>query len=274
VRSNSGSSSYHSGQLNLTRRFSRGLTVAGNYTWAKLIDNGSEVFASAGLVNSSLSIIPLVLGGERNERAVSLFDRTHHASITYVYELPFMREQRGALGRVLGGWELSGVMLFESGVPYTVGNGQDSNGVGGTNDRPDFNPLGQAGVRAIPATASGADIFAPIDPATARYIGLAANIGRTGTLGRNTERTKGINNFDFNILKRIPVNETVRFEVRAEVFNIFNHPQYGLTSASPFAPQGTGPGATVFTTPAGQFLRPEFGDGGGRVIRYQLKLIF
>jgi outer membrane receptor protein involved in Fe transport len=290
IRSNSGSSIYHAGQLNVTRRFSNNLTLSSAYTYSKLIDNGSEIFASAGLVNSSLAIVPHILGGERNERAVSLFDRTHRASFTYVYELPFRREQRGFLGRVLGGWQLSGVTVFESGVPFTVTNGQDSNGVAGNNDRPDFNPRGLPGVRAVPVVdATGAITGytnpdannAPIDPTTARYIGLPAfNAGlansrqRTGTLGRNTERTRGINNFDVNILKRIAVTEGTRLEFRAEFYNIFNHPQYGTGSVSPFSPAGSGPTATVFTSPAGRFLQPQFGDGGGRVIRYQLKFTF
>jgi hypothetical protein len=304
IRSNSGSSIYHAGQLQVSRRFSTGLNITGAYTWSKLIDNNSEIFASTGIQNSSTSIIPHILGGERNERAVSLFDRTHRAVFTYVYPLPFLRDQRGFAGRLFGGWEISGVTQFESGVPFTVANGEDSNGVGGNNDRPDFNPNGRPGVRAKPniataanpgpaGTAIGAvfytnpdDLSRPnpvagrppleafIDPSTARYIGLLANTGRTGTLGRNTERTKGINNFDFNLAKRVRLTETTNFEFRAEFFNVFNHPQYGSVSASPFAPTASGPGANVFTTAAGQFLRPEFGDGGGRVIRYQVKLLF
>ncbi len=280
IRSNSGSSSYHAGQLSLSRRFSKGLALTGSYTYSKLIDNGSEIFASAGLVNSSLAIIPHVLGGERNERAVSLFDRTHRGVFTYVYDLPFMRDQRGALGQIIGGWQLSGITTFESGVPFTIGNGQDSNGFAGNNDRPDFNPAGQAGVRAVPSSTSPTGYVnpdannAPIDPATARYIGLAAGIGRTGTLGRNTERTKGINNFDFNVQKKFRVSENVGLQFRAEFFNVFNHPQYGTGSISPFSPTGTGPTATVFTSPAGRFLQPQFGDGGGRVVRYLMKLTF
>lgn len=280
IRSNSGSSSYHAGQLSVTRRFSKGLGLTGSYTYSKLIDNGSEVFASAGLVNSSLPIIPHVLGGERNERAVSLFDRTHRAVFTYVYDLPFMRDQRGMLGQVLGGWQLSGVTTFESGVPFTVGNGQDSNGLAGNNDRPDFNPSGLKGVRAVPSSTSPTGYVnpdannAPIDPATARYIGLPAGIGRTGTLGRNTERTKGTNNFDFIVQKRFRVSEGVGLQFRTEFFNVFNHPQYGIGSISPFSPAGSGPTATVFTSPAGRFLQPQFGDGGGRVVRYLMKLTF
>ena len=280
IRSNSGSSSYHAGQVSVQQRITKGLGVTGSYTYSKLIDNGSEIFASTGLSNSSLAIIPHFFGGERNERAVSLFDRTHRAVFTYVYDLPFMRDQRGALGRIVGGWQISGITTFESGTPFTVVNGADSNGFVGNNDRPDFNPFGLKGVRAIPSASSPTGYInpdaggAPIDPSTARYIGLAAGIGRTGTLGRNTERTKGINNFDFTVQKEVRVREGLGLNFRAEFFNIFNHPQYGAGSISPFSPAGSGPSANVFTSPAGQFLQPQFGDGGGRVIRYLLKLTF
>jgi hypothetical protein len=63
-------------------------------------------------------------------------------------------------------------------------------------------------------------------------------------------------------------------QFRAEFFNIFNHQQYGSGSVSPFSPAGSGPSASVFTSPSGQFLQSQFGDGGGRVIRYLLKLTF
>jgi outer membrane receptor protein involved in Fe transport len=283
IRSNSGSSSYHGGQLNVSRRFGNGLALTGGYTYAKLIDNNSEIFASAGLSNGSLSIIPHILGGERNERAVSLFDRTHRAVFTYVYSLPFMREQRGALGRIVGGWQISGITTFETGVPYTITNGADSNGVAGNNDRPDFNPAGQPGVRAIPATAANPSPTgfinpdannAPIDPRTARYIGLPNGAGRTGTLGRNTERTRGLNNFDFTLQKQVRLREGLNLQFRTEFFNAFNHPQYGTLSVSPFAPATAGPSANILTTASGQFLQPQFGDGGGRVIRYLMKLTF
>ena len=303
IRSNSGSSSYHAAQLSVNRRFVKGIAVTGSYTFSKTIDNGSEIFASGGLSNSSLPIIPLVLGGERNDRAVSLFNRTHRAVITYVWELPFLNKQSGLLGQAFGGWQVSGVTTFESGVPFTVANGQDSNSLAGNNDRPDYNPNGQKGVRAVPFTASATNpgptgqtsgvfytnpddisrtnptpggplLAAFIDPARARYVGLLANTGRTGTLGRNTERTKGLNLFDFTLQKRFRVTERLGLQFRAEMFNAFNHPNYGTASISPFSPATSGPAANVFTTPGGNFLQPQFGDGGGRVVRYLLKLTF
>jgi len=290
IRSNSGSSIYHAGQVQVTRRINNGLALTGSYTYSKLIDNASEIFNSGNLVNSSQPIIPLVLGGERNERAVSLFDRTHRAALTYVYDFPFMREQKGWLGQVAGGWQISGVTSFESGVPFTVANGEDSNGVAGNNDRPNFNPNGLPGVRAVPVVDGTGAITgyinpdagnSPIDPSTARYIGLPPfnpslpNSRRlTGTAGRNTERSRGINNFDFSLQKQFRLREGSSLQFRTEFFNVFNHPQYGSESISPFSQPSSGPTATVHTSPGGRFLQPQFGDGGGRVIRYLLKLTF
>jgi hypothetical protein len=154
IRTNGGSSIYHSGQLLVTRRFSKGLTATGSYTYSKLIDDASEVFGVSQTNLPQQAAFPSVFGGQPADRAVSFFDRTHRASITYVYALPWMSEQRGALGRLLGGWELSGVTTWESGVPLTVVNGQDVDAVGGNLDRPLFNPTGQVGVRAVPAVAT------------------------------------------------------------------------------------------------------------------------
>ena len=95
-----------------------------------------------------------------------------------------------------------------------------------------------------------------------------------GNLGRNTLRTRGINNFNVNLLKRINITEGTHLEFRTEFYNVFNHPQYGLGSVSPFSPGDTGVSASVIGSTAGRFLHPEFADGGGRVIRYQLKFTF
>ena len=291
IRTNGGSSTYHSGQLLVTRRFTHGFSLTSAYTWSKLIDNASEVFTVADTNLPQQASFPSIFGGQAAERAVSFFDRTHRFSLTYVYEIPFMREQRGFVGHVLGGFQLSGVTTFESGVPLTVVNGQDADSIGGALDRPDFNPAGTPGVRAVPAIATatanpcsvavGSTFYtnpdagnACISPASAQYIGLLAGTGRRGTLGRNTLRTPGQNNWNLNVLKRVNVGEAKFFELRAEFYNVFNHPQYGTASVSPFSPGSSGVPANVFTSANGQFLHPEFSDGGGRVIRYQFKFSF
>jgi outer membrane receptor protein involved in Fe transport len=311
IRTNGGSSSYHAGQVEVRRRFVNNFTLSGAYTFSKLLSNMDEVFAATanGISNSSLPQTPAIFGGERGDRAVSFFDRTHRASFTYVYEIPLFREQRGALGRLLGGFQLSGVNIFESGVPFNVSNGVDADGIGGSaNDRPNINPAGQRGVRAVPTVDTRATVGgvanpnfgaitgyinpsaggAAIDPNTAYYIanpayiaGAPQSVPRVGTAPRNSERTPGIENFDFNILKRTRISESTSIEFRTEFYNVFNHPQYGIESVSPFAPAGN-PAAANFIgsnttgSAADVYLRANtrISDGGGRVIRYQLKFIF
>jgi hypothetical protein len=308
IRTNSGSSNYHSGQFSLTRRFSDGLTVTGAYTWSKFIDNGSEVFGVAGNNLPQQAANPSIFGGQKFERGLSLFDRTHRASITYVYQLPWYKEQKGFVGHVFGGFEITGVTTFESGAPFTVVNGVDADGVGGNLDRPLFNPNGTPGVRAVPVVSAtgaitgyfnpdvpgavpGTFVSVAIDPNTAQWIGnpafsttLVDSRQRFGTGGRGTLRTPGINNWNMNLLKRVNIDESRSLQFRVELYNVFNHPQYTNPSVSPFSPGEQGFGGSVGTanaagtllsgTAAGRFLDPKFADGGGRVLRYQIKFVF
>ncbi len=186
-------------------------------------------------------------------------------------------------------------------MPFTVFNGFDADGVGGGLDRPTFNPNGQRGVRAVPqvdtratingaanpnfgavtgfinpeiiigTTAGGSPIFQPIDPSTAQFIvnpafipGAPQSRVIVGNLGRNTERSVGTNVTNLTLLKRTRFGERVAIETRAEFFNAFNKPQFssGPSVASSFT-QG------LFL----QAINPT-SSGGGRVIRYQVKLLF
>jgi hypothetical protein len=178
------------------------------------------------------------------------------------------------------------VTTFETGVPITVTNGADADGIGGNFDRPMFNPTGQAGVRAQYSAGSPTGYINPdapgnpaIDPRNAMYVGLApfagaASPARTGNLGRNTLRIPGINNFNVNFQKSVRVVERLSMQFRAEFYNIWNHPQYGVPSISPFSPTAGNIAASVQTSQAGRFLQPQYMDGGGRVMRYQLRLVF
>jgi outer membrane receptor protein involved in Fe transport len=290
VRTNGGDSNYNAGQIEVRRRFGNNFQLTGAYTFSKLISNADEVFVGGlGSVGSSVSAFPAIFGGERQDRSLSIFDRTHRATFTYVIQSPFFKDQQGFVGKLFGGFQLSGITTFEAGVPFTIFNGFDSDGVAGAN-RPTFNPNGQRGVRAIPVvdannfitgylnpeviigrTATGAPIYAPIDPNTAQFIvnptyvaGLAGSVVRTGNLGRNTERSKGIRNFDMTLLKRTRVAERIFIEGRIEAFNVFNHPQFGSGDNL----------ANDFTQ--GLFRQPinPTTSGGGRTIRYQAKFIF
>lgn len=280
VRTNGGHSSYHSGQLEVRRRFANNFTLTGSYTFAKNLSNADEVFAVGVGTAASVFALPAILGGDKFEKGLSQNDRTHRGVFSYVYEVPFMRDQRGFVGHLLGGFQISGVTSFESGTPYTVFNGFDSDGIGGNNERPSYNPAGQAGVRAIPVVnATGAitgyingDTNVAIDPLTARYIvnptynpALVDSIPRFGSTPRSSERSDGINNWNINLQKNTRIGENQRVEIRAEFFNAFNHPQFGGI--------GTSNAGTGIAT---RFLNPDTvgTSGGGRVIRYQIKYVF
>ena len=287
VRTNGGASTYNAAQLQVMRRFAHGFAASGSYTFSKLIDNGSEIFTLGGTATLQNASVPAMFGGSHIDKGLSFYDRTHRLVFTYSYELPFWKSQSGPLGRVLGGWQIAGLTTYESGFPYSVLDGQDADGLGGANyDRPNFNPFGQPGVRAVPNTASPTGYVnpdrnnAPIDPQQAGYIGIANNTGNTrrppGNLGRNTERGPGLKNWDASIIKNTRISERFNLEFRGEFFNVFNTPMYGRVSVSPFAPpQGNQLiSANVFSSPAGQFLNANVLDGGGRVIRWQLRLRF
>lgn len=286
TRTNGGSSNYHAFQSLLQRRMNRGLLLRASYTWSKAIDNASEIFGVGATNLPQNTAIPSIFGGLAIDRGLSFFDRTHRAVFSYLYQLPWGANRTGLAQRVMHGWEISGITTFETGVPLTVFNGLDADGIGGNFDRPDFNPNGRPGVRAqwnpsaCPTTnyCNPEASNAPISPSEAMFIGLPAHTGtvplRTGNLGRNTLRTPGINNFDVNLTKTTRITERLSLQLRAEIYNIVNHPQYGSPSISPFSPGQQGISANVATSPAGRFLKPQFADAGGRVMRYQAVIRF
>ncbi len=124
LRANSASSTYHSLQVSLDKRLSKGFTTGVHYTWSSFIDTASEVFnPSSGEVAVAQDSFNL-----RNDRGRSAYDRPHRFTGNIVYELPIMREQKGALGRVVGGWQINTFFTLQSGAPFTPLNGVDPTG--------------------------------------------------------------------------------------------------------------------------------------------------
>ncbi len=284
IRTNGGGSKYHAGQLSVRRTFADNFNFQLSYTRSKFLDNGSDIFSQTGNNLQASSAVPSIFGGLTSDWGISGFDRPNRATVTSVYELPFMRGQQGVLGHVVGGWQLSGIYVMESGAPINITNGFDADGIGGNLDRPQYNPSGVSNSRAVPSTTSATgyinpDTNQPINPATAMYIALPSCASTvtpcaTGNLRRDTARTPIQNNFDATIQKSIRVSERMRFEFRAEFYNLFNHRQYGIASISPFDGGTTTIGANVANTQANRFLNPIYADGGARVMRYQLKFVF
>ncbi len=103
-------SNYHSLQTQVTQRFTGASQIQASYTWSKnLTDNQTD-----------RSTAPMNTYDIAAEYGRAQLDRRHVLRINYIYELPFFRKQQGFVGKVLGGWQLSGITTYQSGLPYTV----------------------------------------------------------------------------------------------------------------------------------------------------------
>src|SRR5262249_27921795 len=131
LRDNRGDSVYHSLQTSLTRNVGN-MTVRASWTWSKAIDNQSEVFPTSGGASRWENVFD-----PRSDRGPSAFDRRHRFSIAYVYQFPRLLNH-GVLTQVLGGWQTSGTISFQTGAQQTIYlGGWNQNGEGeATNDRP------------------------------------------------------------------------------------------------------------------------------------------
>lgn len=116
-RINGAQNIYHSLQMRYDGRFRNQWIYGFTYTFSKNLDNASEVFNFAGGNSVTVAQNPLQLTGI--ERAHSGFDVPHSFTANFIWELPFMREQRGVLGRVVGGWQLNGTVRVQNGVRFT-----------------------------------------------------------------------------------------------------------------------------------------------------------
>jgi hypothetical protein len=239
------SSIYHALQLRTEKRLSHGLAFLGAYTWSRSIDDVSAVFGSA--ISSGL---PQDSQNARADRGLSDFQAKHRFVFSHTYDLPFgtgrrWLSQAGALRHVFGLWQFSGILTVQSGHPFSVNLGTTQNQTSlsafGIPDRPDA--IADA-FRAGPVAANPD----PLCQMTISQGGRAADrvqvpeswfnpcafaipAGRFGTAGRNTVIAPGIGNFDLSLAKNVSLRgERHRLQLRADFFNVFNHPNFDTPS--------------------------------------------
>lgn len=227
LRCNCAQSIYHSLQVSLDKRLSKNFSAGVHYTWSTFIDTASEIFNPQPQGEVATPQDPY----NRNaDRARSSYDRPHRVTGNAVYEFPFYRDQAGALGRVLGGWQANAFFTLQSGTPFTILNGADPAGVlqgidalVGNAVRPNLNTtLDLSSMNLIEIRAAGgASLFSA----------LAAG-QRTGNIGRNTIRGDGIANIDFGIFKNTKVFEGHNLQFRAEFFNLTNTRNFGTPNTA------------------------------------------
>jgi hypothetical protein len=209
-----GHSNYNSLQALFEKRFSHGLQFQAAYTYSKSLDNASSFEEILNPTNFNATYGP------------SLFDSRHRFVFNYVWELPVPKYQ-GFKGKVLNGWQLSGIYTYQSGFPVLINNCNDSELQGTT--------LGFE----CPGKPNFAGTFTTHDPRKDGLVfdpGIFDNNVALGTFG-NVPRTlccnPPINNWDMGLFKDIAMGEKTRLEFRTEIFNVFNHAQfYGVDGNS------------------------------------------
>ncbi|MBI3950349.1 MAG: TonB-dependent receptor [Acidobacteria bacterium] len=285
--SNFSGSSYHAGEIEVRRRFARGLQFQANYTLSRALgdgfDDGTDQFGFAVnfRTNRNRSI----------EKGRLVFDREHVLKINGIYELPigpgqrFLSGTHGVIGKVLEGWQLNGIFLVYSGRPRTFSSGRFTLfGAGGLNVIP-ANPAPGFDIRSfngkvtrlpdgvtffLGATNPFADPFnlnRQVLDENGNVILTTPEPGTAGTLGIGTISDPGEVFFDASAIKRTKVTEDINIEFRAEFFNLFNNVNFTF---NPF----TGGGGFNANINSATFGRLAFQSNFPRIIQFALKVNF
>jgi len=232
---NTGYSWYHSMQVRLERRFSKGLSSSLSYTWSKTME-------AIGFLNAT-DRLP--------EEVISSQDRPHRVAATWLYELPFGRGKLlgGPSNKVvngfISGWQAQGIFTLQSGAALGFGNS-----------------IFNGNLKNIPLPNN--------ERTVGRWFNTNAGFERNSALqlGSNLRtlssrfaviRADGPNNWDISFIKNTRLTERVQLQFRAEAINALNHPQ--------FTAPNTTPASTAFGQVTGEFAWP-------RVIQFGLKALF
>lgn len=217
-------SNYNSMQTQVNRRLSHGFRFGATWTWSKLMGYTGNLSAN----------MPLYLQWRVWSYGKTDYDRTHNLGINYLWELP--RASRVWNTKFVKGvfddWQISGFTSFLSGqgdlgISYSTVSGADTTG-GGDGSRVIMvaNPILPKGQRTV-----------------ARYFNTAAfappPFGSPGNAPRDVFRGPGTNNWDITLFKDVPIKDRVKFEIRWEVFNLFNHVSFtGVNTSAQFDNSG------------------------------------
>jgi hypothetical protein len=251
---------YDAVQVGMTKRISRGLTFRAAYTFGKNIDLGSDFTdTGSGVETPPETGTPTceICSRVSDTKGPSAFDTPQAFLVSYNYSLP-SPATNGWASAVLGGWQISGTTVFQSGLPFHVHTGSDGPGFGNldgtTNDRVNIlNPaiLGKS----IDNPDTSQLIF------QRQFFDTILPVGGRGDIGMNTFRKMGASNWNFALGRRfrLPGSGERSLQFRAESYNLLNRPQ--------------------FDKPGYQFAADTFGKitnttNKGRQIQFSLRLNF
>jgi hypothetical protein len=254
------SSNYKSLQMRLEKRFSRGLSAMVSYTLGEAITDAPDHISTSGGgagIDTGVFREPQDGNNLRAERGPAEFDVRHRFVASYIWELPFGRDRRygngwnRAMDMALGGWQVTGIHVLQSGfaLTATLGGASVLNLGGERRARP--NLVGDPELPSSERTVNrwfNTDAFAAFSPAPQAF----------GDAGVGIMRGPGLANFDFTLAKNFPINERRYVQFRTELFNAFNHANFGPPN---IARESAG---------FGQILTA----GNARIIQFGLKVYF
>jgi hypothetical protein len=241
--SSDGNSSYNALWVTANLRPTHGLRFNASYTLSKSIDYNSLNAQLLTDFNYKLQDSNNI----RNDRGLSDFDARHRFVINWIYEIPFKGN------RLVDGWQLSSITQWQTGNPLNIITGN----------------AGLTGVGTLRPDVTG-PIDQPHDPRQwVNSTGLSSpstgGVLHFGSLGRNAITGPGFSNTDFSVTKNTRITESVRIQFRAELFDLFNHPNFG----NPVLTFGSSIFGRIQSTrfPGGDF-------GSSRQAQFALKLLF
>ena len=219
---NGGVSNYNALQMSLEKRLSHGVTFVANYTRSKSLDNQSVdqqfSLSSPDPLNRAFNYGP------------SDFDTPNNFTINGIWDLPKVSFGPGLVRSVLGGWGVTGILTWRSGTPFTIISGQDRSLSGVGLDRADL-----IGDPYLPTRSTAQTISQYFN--TAAFTANA--LGTFGSSPRNLLRNPVYFNLDMGLQRNFPIKERMRFQFRAEAFNLpnnvrFNQPGNNVSSTTTF----------------------------------------
>lgn len=249
---NTATSNYHALQVDVNRRFSKGLLFGLAYTWSHATDTGS----------AQRDVIPNAYGSTKLLYGNSDFDRRHVAVMNFIWELPFLKDKSTLKGKLFGGWQISETTQLQTGTPFSVQTGDDFAGVGPGSGN--GNGMASRWIINSPIAQTGR-----FNTDGLWYDFNSTNITRpaAGTFSnqrsRNIFRQPGFQQWSAALFKQFNTTESQFVTLRFEVFNWLNHPNWGGNE-----------GGGVQTNPtSGQFGRIT-NKGGQRQLQLSLRYTF
>jgi len=220
-------SEYNGLQLEVNRRFTRGLSYGLSYTYSKSVDNAS---GRRDRINNPWD--------DRNFWGPSSFDTRHVAVINFIYQLPLLRGRNDILEKTLGGWQVNGIAQFQTGAPFSVATSDDFAGIGAVGEGQAWDMLGDwklpRSERKFSQGAAdqnfwfrtklpdGSPLFVP--PAQGTF---------SKSQTRNMLYNVGFQNWNLAVFKDFRIREGHTLQFRSEFFNFPNHPNWGGADSNP-----------------------------------------